>query len=299
MHSFVPARRLVPALLTSVVALGAVAGTASAAGTQTFDVTTRLQCDGVFYGPLIPVVAPPNDAFNVRIQGTAPATTAPGEPVQLTDVSATAQLADNHSRFLPADYDRLLAYPRNLSLAVTGSTPGSIALLPLTGAAGSTNTATGWEPFSLGSFSPGAVQTTGADPVVIKAGKFDLNFKIVDHSPYQLADLGPQFSCSAAADAPPLVTIANTGAPVVVGPVVKSVSGSAVAKVGGLVQIRGKNLAGAKSVTVGTRRVSPLLSSAGSVWIWAPPLAKGAYLVTVTTAAGTSEPVQTVRVTYR
>ncbi len=53
-------------------------------------------------------------------------------------------------------------------------------------------------------------------------------------------------------------------------------------------QIQGTGLSKPRSVRIGTRTVSVLSSSANTIWVVAPGLAKGIYPVSVTGANGTT-----------
>lgn len=83
-------------------------------------------------------------------------------------------------------------------------------------------------------------------------------------------------------------------------PVVTSVSGYAWGGLGGLLRIRGSKFAGAKYVTVGTKKVRPLLVLGGAdLLVLAPPLPKGRYPVAVGTATAVSAPASRATINYR
>lgn len=76
--------------------------------------------------------------------------------------------------------------------------------------------------------------------------------------------------------------------PPVNAPKVTGVSGTAFAGVGGLITIRGANLGGLRSVKVGNRTATVLLSNATQIYAFAPAQGKGSYPVTVTTRVGSA-----------
>jgi len=71
------------------------------------------------------------------------------------------------------------------------------------------------------------------------------------------------------------------------------------ARVGYPLRIRGSKLQGTRYITIGTKRVKPLLVlSASELWLIAPGLRAGTYPVSVTTREGTSPASDAAVLTY-
>ncbi len=153
----------------------------------------------------------------------------------------------------------------------------------------------GWPEISFGgsAFQPSSSITTSLDTT---DGSYGENV-VVATSPAHAAgtvdvtvrtsNMGVIPAASAAADdytyeapAPP--------PPPAGAPKVSGVSGAAFAGVGGLVTIRGTNLGGLRSVKVGSRTATVILSNATQIYAFAPAQGKGSYPVTVTTKVGTA-----------
>lgn len=71
-------------------------------------------------------------------------------------------------------------------------------------------------------------------------------------------------------------------------PAISSVLGSGVTGLGGLIVVRGTNLAGLRSLRVGSRTATVLSKSSTLLFAFVPSLPKGAYPVIVTTKGGTT-----------
>lgn len=274
--------------IASTPPLGVIPNAASTVGTQAIDATVQMQCTK---GP-----NSPHDDVVFTVRGSAPASVGPGGTVRVADVNASMRTID---RAPLTDPRFLWGNVRRISLALDGTTQGSVAGQMYSPFGDIPHTDGGYGPFLVTLPSLPSATATGG-PVVIRMGRLEYGSDTVAsvgavRPPY----IPDGITCTPKAGQPPMATVAAI-APVADLPVVNRVYGSAWGNVGGIFRVHGAKLNGARYVAFGAKRVRPLLVlGSKDLWVLAPPLPKGRYSVTVATAAGVSAPSTGATAIYR
>lgn len=236
-------RRFVPALLLPLAMAQLLGGAspAGAAGSRTFNANITLTCA-------------PSPAYDVvlTLSGTAPATTSPGEPVQLTGLTAKLRVLEGTVLDWedPRGSKTLLANVEGLSLEAAGASP---AALPVGGLPAKLppvpHSTGGWGPASIPVSGISAATTAGSEPVTFRVRSFSYAGLLRYSDESWDVPFGPASTCTPAAGQTAAVVIPST-VPVPGAPVITSVSpGSGPVSSGGnVVTIKGSGFTRASGV---------------------------------------------------
>lgn len=225
------------------------------------------------------------DVSQVQIQGQ---TISRGQVVPITSVSATAVTVTAPNWVEDTPRFRVFANSTlvDATVPLTFSYPPAPAPQVTTIAPASAPTSGGTAAFISGKWLLGAISVSFGGAVVTPQITNDGDITVITPPhPAGVVDVTVT-TRSGSVTKVGAFTYASPDAPL---PVVARVNPqNLLAGIGGFVQIQGTGLSKPKSVRIGTRTVIVLSSSANTIWVAAPGLAKGVYPVSVTGANGTT-----------
>ncbi|MBJ7470118.1 MAG: IPT/TIG domain-containing protein [Solirubrobacteraceae bacterium] len=276
----------------ALAALLAAPTLALGAGTQPVDKTVALSCG-------FPLESKP---VSLRIAGQVPASTKQGEFLSLTGLTSTVTFPATGGSVPAPSEPAPSVYLHALGVLATG---GENQSLFVSSGGPTINTITPVAPASWASTSGlGAEGNTyfigGAGPVTLAASQFAFNFTTVNSGP---GSQGLSVACEVEGGPVTLATLTN-GVAAPAGPPTLALSSATPSQgifsdVGGWVRLRGTNLTGVRTITVGDKTVRPQMVGPSRILFKAPPMPEGTYPVTVARADGTaSAPDENVTVTY-
>lgn len=239
-------RATLRAALTSAAVGSALLAAAPLAQAKAVDATIRVKCDFGFqyYG-----IAP----FAVKVTGTVPDQTAPGQAVDLSNVKVKLDLAYLLTQMPTVPVpppNTVYAHLFDFTYALKGATAAQLASASVPQALPpATETST-----YLGDFDPTAnlgtstLTTAGAAPVVVRLGSFGHGLQTVRGDGPEPTGIPQRTECKPVPGQPPIAVVPSTG-PVPGPPTITSISPDRADVLGGtVVTIKGRNLASTNSV---------------------------------------------------
>ncbi len=277
-----PKRLFSSALILASLGAASAAPPALSAGTKSFVRNATLKCPSIY--------APPMRPIKFQLNGTVDATTEPGQPVTMTNVTARlgVTLRDLYpfvEPFTPSTYNPHLT---SVSLGVVGGTPTTLDVAGLPRALGPVSSVNdgGYEAYTaeIPSLELPPVTTSGAEPVAIRLNSVGVAFS---------GSVGSTTLCRVAIDAvvtsPTLAFVPSTG-PLPAAPTLEPLAVPYGPLAGGnVVTLRGTNLKYVSSVIVGPTGPTVLPVGNGvtvkddqTVEVTMPPIPYGAEQVKLT-----------------
>lgn len=298
-----PVLAVVPAGITCKPKDGQGTFATVAPTTQSFSGTVSLTCSyDTSGGP-----ARINDV-ELAVKLRAPRSVTPGGPIVLEGVSGAMRVLNREGSGASPVGTSLGGYLQGLSFALSSAAPAVVEMSGSGGAFPKSLTPAPYDGQGAWASQPLPLDPTafvktsfaqGGGPVAVSIGALRIAPQILQDGAIPPPVYPATWTCTPKPGQLPLGVIAGSD-PVPATPAVSRVFGNAWAGVGGLLRVHGSNLKGAKYVTIGAKKVRPLLVIGSTdVWVLAPALAKGQYAVAVGTATSVSPPATRAIITYR